>query len=77
MTVKDDGPGIAPTERDAVLRRFYRGEASRHTPGSGLGLSLATAVAGMHGMTLVFHDTHVGCEISLFKPAQGHLADSR
>lgn len=80
VTVRDNGPGIARAERDAVLRRFYRGEASRHTPGSGLGLSLAAAVAGMHGMTLAFHDAHVGCEISLFKPAQRtqrHIADSR
>jgi signal transduction histidine kinase len=77
VTVEDDGPGIAPAERDAVLRRFYRGEASRHTPGSGLGLSLAAAVAGMHGMMLEFHDADVGCKISLFKPAQSHLADTR
>jgi signal transduction histidine kinase len=70
VTVQDDGPGIAPDERHAVLRRFYRGEGSRHTPGSGLGLSLAAAVAGMHGMVLEFHDAAVGCEISLFKPAQ-------
>ncbi|MDH6153436.1 signal transduction histidine kinase [Paraburkholderia sp. WSM4179] len=77
VTVKDDGPGIARAERAAVLRRFYRGEASRRTPGSGLGLSLVAAVAGMHGMTLEFHDADVGCEISLFKPAQAQLADSR
>ncbi|MBV8627363.1 MAG: sensor histidine kinase [Paraburkholderia sp.] len=77
VTIQDDGPGIARSERDAVLRRFYRGESSRRTPGSGLGLSLVAAVAGMHGMTLEFHDAAVGCAISLFKPAQSHLADSR
>ncbi|TDQ89445.1 signal transduction histidine kinase [Paraburkholderia silvatlantica] len=77
VTVKDDGPGIARAERDAVLRRFYRAEASRHTVGNGLGLSLVAAVAGIHGMTLEFKDTCVGCEISLFKPAHGHLVDNR
>ncbi|MGH8778031.1 sensor histidine kinase [Paraburkholderia sp.] len=76
LTVRDNGPGIAPAERDAVLRRFYRGEASRHTPGSGLGLSLAAAVAGMHGMMLTFHDTNAGCEVSLIKPAHYHPADT-
>lgn len=50
------------------MRRFYRGEASRHTPGSGLGLSLALAVAGMHGMTIRFKDATPGCEVLLYKP---------
>jgi signal transduction histidine kinase len=77
LTVEDNGPGIAQAERDVVLRRFYRGEASRHTPGSGLGLSLAAAVAGMHGMVLEFEEAGVGCTISLFKPASNHLADNR
>jgi signal transduction histidine kinase len=48
VTVRDDGPGIAAGERDAVFRRFYRGEGSRHAPGNGLGLTYA--VARMHGM---------------------------
>jgi signal transduction histidine kinase len=67
ITVTDDGPGIAPEERQAVLRRFYRGEASRHTPGSGLGLSLAHAVAGMHGMSIRFGDVPLGCVVELLK----------
>ncbi|MFP3569528.1 sensor histidine kinase [Paraburkholderia sp. SIMBA_030] len=68
VSVSDDGPGIAPAEEQAVLRRFYRGEASRHTPGSGLGLSLALAVAGMHGMSIRFNDATPGCEVVLYKP---------
>ncbi|WP_408224969.1 ATP-binding protein [Paraburkholderia sediminicola] len=68
VTVSDDGPGIAPAEQQAVLRRFYRGEASRHTPGSGLGLSLVLAVAGMHGMSIRFKDATPGCEVMLVKP---------
>jgi signal transduction histidine kinase len=67
IRVIDDGPGIAPGEREAVLRRFYRGESSRHTPGSGLGLSLVNAVAGMHGMTVRFEDTKQGCNVVLVK----------
>jgi signal transduction histidine kinase len=68
ITIADDGPGIAPAEREAVLRRFYRAEASRHTPGSGLGLSLTNAVANMHGMTLRFNDVAAGCSITLYTP---------
>jgi signal transduction histidine kinase len=68
VTVSDDGPGIAPAEQHAVMRRFYRGEASRHTPGSGLGLSLALAVAGMHGMSIRFKDSTPGCKVLFYKP---------
>jgi signal transduction histidine kinase len=67
VSVSDDGPGIARTEQQAVLRRFYRGEASRHTPGSGLGLSLALAVANMHGMSIRFSEATPGCEVMLYK----------
>ncbi|MGU7782722.1 sensor histidine kinase [Burkholderia sp. PU8-34] len=68
ITIADDGPGIAPEERQAVLRRFYRAETSRHTAGSGLGLSLASAIATMHGMTLRFNDVAAGCSITLYAP---------
>ena len=48
VRVSDTGPGIPASEREAVMRRFYRGESSRTTPGSGLGLSLVDAVAHLH-----------------------------
>jgi signal transduction histidine kinase len=68
VSIRDDGPGISVEERQAVLGRFYRGEASRHTPGNGLGLSLANAVAAMHGMEIRFPDVESGCEVQLAKP---------
>jgi signal transduction histidine kinase len=70
VSIRDDGPGITLEERQAVLGRFYRGEASRHTPGNGLGLSLANAVAAMHGMEIRFADVQTGCEVQLAKPHQ-------
>lgn len=51
VRVSDTGPGIPAGERDAVMRRFHRGESSRTTPGSGLGLSLVGAVAKVHHAT--------------------------
>jgi signal transduction histidine kinase len=42
--VEDSGPGIPPEEREAVWERFYRGEAARGQPGSGLGLPIARAL---------------------------------
>ncbi|WP_368042236.1 sensor histidine kinase [Burkholderia metallica] len=68
ITITDDGPGIPPEERHAVLRRFYRAETSRHTHGNGLGLSLASAVAAMHGMILRFNDVATGCSVTLLAP---------
>src|SRR5690606_35993199 len=48
LTVADTGPGIPEADRERVFDRFVRLEASRHTPGSGLGLSLVRAVAHLH-----------------------------
>jgi signal transduction histidine kinase len=65
IAVTDTGPGIPAEEREAVLRRFYRAEKSRHTPGSGLGLSLVAAVARLHGLHLVIEDAKPGCRVTL------------
>jgi two-component system, OmpR family, sensor histidine kinase PrrB len=48
VTIDDDGPGIPPEERGAVLERFARGRAARGH-GSGLGLAIAAAQAHRHG----------------------------
>jgi signal transduction histidine kinase len=65
VIVTDTGPGIPAEEREAVLRRFYRAERSRHTPGSGLGLSLVAAVARLHSLDLVIEDAKPGCRVTL------------
>ena len=49
LSVADAGPGVPEAEREAVLRRFHRLDASRATPGSGLGLALVAAAAAAHG----------------------------
>ena len=63
--VADDGPGIPPDERERVLQRFYRLEASRTTPGTGLGLSLVAAVAKLHGASLDVGDNKPGLRIAI------------
>ncbi|NNB29878.1 sensor histidine kinase [Pseudomonas fragi] len=65
LCVTDNGPGIAQAEQEAVLRRLYRAEASRHTPGNGLGLSMVSAVARLHDMKLSISDAAPGCRIEL------------
>ncbi|ROM33576.1 two-component sensor histidine kinase [Pseudomonas poae] len=65
IQVTDNGPGIPEAERQAVLRRLYRAEASRHTPGNGLGLSMVAAVARLHDMQLTVSDAQPGCRVEL------------
>jgi signal transduction histidine kinase len=65
VAVSDNGPGIPPHEREAVLRRFHRLEKSRHTPGSGLGLSLVAAVAKLHGLSLTIDSSYPGSCVTL------------
>ncbi|MDB6089285.1 MAG: sensor histidine kinase [Gammaproteobacteria bacterium] len=60
ICVRDDGPGIPDDEKPKVAQRFYRGDASRGTPGIGLGLSLVQAVAELHGGSLELSDNHPG-----------------
>jgi signal transduction histidine kinase len=60
ISVADYGLGIPVDEREHVLERFVRLDASRTTPGSGLGLSLVAAIARQHGATLELADTRPG-----------------
>lgn len=53
LSVQDTGPGIPPEDRENVMRRFYRAEASRHTAGHGLGLSIVGAIMRLHEFRLV------------------------
>jgi signal transduction histidine kinase len=60
ISVSDNGPGIDELEKTKVVQRFYRGDASRGTPGVGLGLSLVQAVAKLHGSPLELRDNSPG-----------------
>jgi signal transduction histidine kinase len=60
ISVADNGPGIEDSEKSKVMQRFYRGDASRGTPGVGLGLSLVQAVAKLHGAQVDLRDNAPG-----------------
>jgi signal transduction histidine kinase len=68
MSVSDNGPGIADSEKSKAVERFYRGDASRGTPGVGLGLSLVQAVAKLHGSALVLSDQKPGLRVAIGIP---------
>jgi signal transduction histidine kinase len=68
LSVADRGPGIPVDERENVLQRFYRLERSRHSPGSGLGLSLVAAVMRLHDVVIRMADNTPGLKIELRFP---------
>jgi signal transduction histidine kinase len=70
IVVTDHGPGVPAPERERVLGRFVRLEASRSEPGSGLGLSLVAAVASLHGGTLKLEDNEPGLRVVLSLPRE-------
>jgi two-component system, OmpR family, sensor kinase len=79
LSVTDDGPGIAPEERERVLAPFYRADRAR-TPGVaaglGLGLTLARRVAEVHGGTIAIGarvsepGRERGCRVAITIPRQ-------
>jgi hypothetical protein len=71
LSVSDHGPGIPEADRGRVVERFVRLEQSRSAPGSGLGLSLASAVARLHGGELKLEDNHPGLRSIIALPRAG------
>jgi signal transduction histidine kinase len=71
LSVADRGPGIAEADRGRVVERFVRLEQSRSEPGSGLGLSLAAAVARLHGGELKLEDNQPGLRSVIALPRAG------
>jgi signal transduction histidine kinase len=68
LTVSDHGPGIPSDDRSRVVDRFVRLERSRSLPGSGLGLSLVSAVARLHGGELKLEDNAPGLRARITLP---------
>jgi hypothetical protein len=71
LTVSDNGPGIPEADRGRAVERFVRLEQSRSQPGSGLGLSLASAVARLHGGELTLADNQPGLKSIIALPRKG------
>ena len=69
LTVADDGPGVPAADRERIVQRFTRLEASRTTPGHGLGLNLVSAIALAHGAALQIGDNYPGLRVSIAFPS--------
>jgi signal transduction histidine kinase len=63
--VADNGHGIPIDEREKVFRRLYRLDKSRNSPGHGLGLAMAKAIAELHGMSIQVEDNSPGTRVLL------------
>ncbi len=69
LEVTDSGPGIPQADRARVLRPFERVDASRTTPGAGLGLSIVSAIVRLHGARLLLEDAGPGLKVCVIWPA--------
>lgn len=77
FVVADTGPGIAASERESVMRMFYRGRSFKYsTPGHGLGLSLVAAIARVHDATVDILDNEPGCRMQIRFPRPSQISPS-
>jgi signal transduction histidine kinase len=58
ILVEDNGPGVAPEDRERIFQRFLRSASSRN--GHGLGLALVKVIAARHGLTARVEDAAPG-----------------
>src|ERR1700682_2821379 len=75
VRVNDTGSCISEQEREAVLRRFYRSDKIRNTPGVGLGLNLVAAIVKLHGFRLAIHPGP-GCQVEIICPDREEVKQS-
>ncbi|HEV7693903.1 MAG TPA: HAMP domain-containing sensor histidine kinase [Hyphomonadaceae bacterium] len=69
IAIQDNGPGIPEAGRARVLEPFVRLDSSRTTPGAGLGLSIVSSVARLHGARLSLEDAKPGLKAVIDRPA--------
>jgi signal transduction histidine kinase len=74
--VRDEGPGIVPTEQGLVFDKFYRSGTTSETgkqDGTGLGLAIARSIVELHGGHLGVHSRHGTGSTFYFTLAQNEL----
>lgn len=65
LSIADQGIGVEDDEKDHVFDRFYRTEKSRNSPGSGLGLSLVSAIVELHSGRIDLADNNPGLKVNI------------
>jgi len=70
LTVQDDGPGMESDAATRAFDRFWRADASRGRPGSGLGLSIVSAIVAAHGGNVTMKSARAtGTLVAVYLPA--------
>ena len=67
LTVSDEGPGPGPEQRERMFERFWRGPDSAERPGSGLGLSIVSAIVERHGGRVTVDGSAFTVELALLR----------
>ncbi|HEV7177014.1 MAG TPA: HAMP domain-containing sensor histidine kinase, partial [Solirubrobacteraceae bacterium] len=67
LTVSDEGPGPGPEQRERIFERFWRGPDSAERPGSGLGLSIVSAIVERHGGRVTVDGSAFTVELALLR----------
>jgi signal transduction histidine kinase len=70
LEVADHGQGVVTHDRANLFRRFFRADAARHSPGTGLGLALVAAIAELHDMQVAAIDNAPGLRVRLIVAAK-------
>ncbi|EQB14121.1 sensor histidine kinase [Sphingobium lactosutens] len=68
LRVRDDGPGIAPEDRERVFERFYRARAANGPDGTGLGLAIVQSAASRMGAVVFLQDEEPGLSVTVRFP---------
>ena len=68
VSVLDNGPGVAPADRDRIFQRFFRGGGAEGAPGHGLGLNISQAIAELHGLDLRLEESGQGALFVMAPP---------
>jgi two-component system sensor histidine kinase TctE len=71
LEISDNGPGLAPEERNGLFRRLERGKTVGQTPGTGLGLYIVKRYANWLGMTITVYGNEPGLRLRFDFPIAG------
>lgn len=69
VVVEDDGPGVPDAELARLPERFYRVDRARTQPGNGLGLTIVSAIATLHGGRLQLANAAPGLRATVLLPS--------
>ena len=71
VEVADEGPGVAPGDRDSIFRKFYRGASAERGGGAGLGLAICRGILTAHGGRIWLEPEASGAAFRFTLPLEG------